>query len=217
MAINVHQYFLSLQFSSMTNYKVIYFNGRGRAEIIRLTLTQAKQSFSDTRVQGEEWTKLKPSTPKGQLPVLEIDGKMICESMAITRHLGRELGLYGKTNLEATTCDMVLESIAEIINACVTRKFRAKTEEEIAAADEKINLALQRCETFLARIKQGKYVLGDQASIADIAIFDVCDMARWSMKSINVDEYTVMNEIANTFSSQEHIKAYVSARPETTF
>jgi len=42
-------------------------------------------------------------------------------------------------------------------------------------------------------------------------------MARWSMKSINVDEYTVMNEIANTFSSQEHIKAYVSARPETTF
>jgi len=60
MVTNVHQYFLSLQFSSMTNYKVIYFNGRGRAEIIRLTLTQAKQSFSDTRVQGEEWTKLKP-------------------------------------------------------------------------------------------------------------------------------------------------------------
>jgi len=26
---------------------------------------------------------------------------------------------------------MVLESIAEIITACVTRKFRAKTEEEI--------------------------------------------------------------------------------------
>ena len=29
-------------------------------------------------------------TPKGQIPVLEVDGKMICESLAIARFIARE-------------------------------------------------------------------------------------------------------------------------------
>ena len=31
-------------------------------------------------------------TPKGQLPVLEVEGKMMCESMAIARYVARETG-----------------------------------------------------------------------------------------------------------------------------
>ena len=33
-------------------------------------------------------------TPKGQIPVLEVDGKMICESLAIVRFIAREYSKF---------------------------------------------------------------------------------------------------------------------------
>ena len=43
----------------MPQYKVNYFDARGRAEIIRLILTQAGQEFVDNRFSGEQWAKEK--------------------------------------------------------------------------------------------------------------------------------------------------------------
>ena len=33
-------------------------------------------------------------TPKGQIPVLEVDGKMMCESMTIVRFIAREYSKF---------------------------------------------------------------------------------------------------------------------------
>ena len=41
-------------------------------------------------------------TPKGQIPVLEVDGKMICESLAIVRFIARE---YSKFSNWTIICD----------------------------------------------------------------------------------------------------------------
>jgi hypothetical protein len=40
--------------------KLIYFNARGRAEIVRLILAQAEVEYEDKRVTGDEWKELKP-------------------------------------------------------------------------------------------------------------------------------------------------------------
>jgi glutathione S-transferase len=45
----------------MPAYKLIYFDGKGRAEAIRLALTVAGQEFEDVRYSREEWEKVKPS------------------------------------------------------------------------------------------------------------------------------------------------------------
>ena len=46
----------------MPKYELIYFDGRGRAEVIRLLFAQAGAQYEDTRVKmdEEEWGKLKP-------------------------------------------------------------------------------------------------------------------------------------------------------------
>ena len=48
----------------MPQYRVSYFNGRGRAEVMRQILSFAGQEFEDRRLEGEEWQKLKPGSFK---------------------------------------------------------------------------------------------------------------------------------------------------------
>ena len=56
----------------MSQYKLLYFNGRGRAEYLRLIFAAANQAYEDSRIEMSEWPKLKSSTPFEQIPTLEI-------------------------------------------------------------------------------------------------------------------------------------------------
>ena len=56
------------------------------------------------------------ATPAGQLPVLEVDGVQICQSMAITRFLANKFGLAGTTPLEKAQADMVVDCVQDFFN-----------------------------------------------------------------------------------------------------
>ena len=49
--------------------------------------------------------------PFGVLPVLEVDGEVISESIAICRYIAKTVGLYGETPLEQAQIDMVVDNI----------------------------------------------------------------------------------------------------------
>uniref|UniRef100_F1LBG7 Glutathione S-transferase 1 n=1 Tax=Ascaris suum TaxID=6253 RepID=F1LBG7_ASCSU len=76
----------------MSQYKLTYFNIRGLGEGARLIFHQAGVEFEDNRLSREDWPSLKPSTPFGQLPLLEVDGEVLAQSTAIFRYLGRKFG-----------------------------------------------------------------------------------------------------------------------------
>ena len=63
---------------------------------------------------------LKPSLPFGQLPVLEVDGVNICQSMAISRYLANEFGLAGNSSLVKAQIDEVVDVINDVQNAMVS-------------------------------------------------------------------------------------------------
>lgn len=52
--------------------------------------------------------------PFGMLPVLEVDGKQICQSMAIARYLANEFGLAGRDNWEKLKCDELVETLVDL-------------------------------------------------------------------------------------------------------
>lgn len=64
----------------MVNYELLYFQGAGRAETIRIMLHAAGVDFKDTRFSGPEWPEIKPTTPLGSVPVLKIDNVQYCQS-----------------------------------------------------------------------------------------------------------------------------------------
>ncbi|CAF2185006.1 unnamed protein product [Rotaria magnacalcarata] len=77
----------------MSTYKLYYFNGRGRAEIARLIFAAAGEKVEDIRYEGSKWPSYKSKIPLGQMPVLEVDGVKLPQSMAIARFLAKQFDL----------------------------------------------------------------------------------------------------------------------------
>ena len=48
----------------MADYKLTYFNARGRGELIRIILTAAGQKYTDDRIEFTEWPSKKNNTGK---------------------------------------------------------------------------------------------------------------------------------------------------------
>merc|ERR1719343_1871628 len=78
--------------------KLTYFDIEGVAEQCRLALVLSGTEFEDKRVVFSEWPAMKPTTPYGQLPLLQIDdGPTRTQSNAILRWAGTlnpEKGLF---------------------------------------------------------------------------------------------------------------------------
>ncbi|KIH48781.1 glutathione S-transferase protein [Ancylostoma duodenale] len=74
----------------MVHYKLTYFPVRGAGECARQIFALAGQEFEDVRLTKEQFAPVKPNMPFGQLPVLEVDGKQLAQSLAICRYLARQ-------------------------------------------------------------------------------------------------------------------------------
>ena len=53
--------------------------------------------------------------PFGQVPILEVDGKVLAQSHTIARYLARQHGLAGKDNWEQALSDMYVDCIYDIM------------------------------------------------------------------------------------------------------
>ena len=89
-----------------------------RAEVTRLALFIGDIPFNDYRVEGKEIDDLKATgllpnkqiAPFKQLPILDVDGKIIAQTGAIARFCGKLSGLYPKDNdFEAAQIDQIID------------------------------------------------------------------------------------------------------------
>src|SRR5260370_31184885 len=79
----------------MALYKLTYFDAAAsRGDECRLALHVAGLSFEDERLNRDQWTLRKASTPFGALPVLTAHGRPLPQSNAILRFIGSPPGLH---------------------------------------------------------------------------------------------------------------------------
>ena len=155
-----------------------------RAEVTRLALFIGDVPFKDYRVEGKEIDNLKETgllpnnqiAPFKQLPVLDVDGKIIAQTGAIARFCGKLSGLYPKNNdLEAAQIDQIIEA-AQDINYLVTLSGRDKEKERLALARKILATKhlpkwLQFLENLLKKNNESYFFVGNKISIADLAIW----------------------------------------------
>uniref|UniRef100_A0A914EER2 glutathione transferase n=1 Tax=Acrobeloides nanus TaxID=290746 RepID=A0A914EER2_9BILA len=102
----------------MVQYKLMYFPVRGLGEMARLILHYANVPYEDKHISFEEWPNMKTTTPFGQLPILEVDGKPLAQSFAIARFLAREHGLAGKDDWESAQLDAIADFMKDVATEC---------------------------------------------------------------------------------------------------
>jgi glutathione S-transferase len=121
----------------MSKPKLVYFDAPvSRGEECRLALHIAGVDFEDARVKREAWPALKPTTPFGSLPVLEMPGRApLAQTHAILVLIGRQHGLHPKDDFEAARHEAVMCHV-EDLRAAVTPSMRMTDEAEKKKARE---------------------------------------------------------------------------------
>ena len=97
----------------MTKAKLTYFDISGsRGEECRLALHLAGIEFEDNRIKRADWAALKPTTPFGSVPILELPGKPpLAQSNAILVLIGRRHDLHPADDFEAAQHLALMEHV----------------------------------------------------------------------------------------------------------
>ncbi|XP_071954238.1 glutathione S-transferase 1-like [Antedon mediterranea] len=205
----------------MSEYTLVYFNGRGRAETARILFEVAGVKYVDKRIPRENWPAMKADTPLGKLPYLEAKGMKLPQSSAINRFLANEFGMFGKDKIEKATIDAITECLRDlegpIIKFFYEKDETKKVELKKELCDEKIPLILKAIEKQLCKNNEGNgWFVGESISLADIDFFCFMD---W-LVFVNPDVLTDFHKLKGLYDrikTHEQISKWLAKRPETEF
>lgn len=181
--------------SGFSSIKITYFPIEGVAEKVRLTLALLDVPFEDVRTPFDEFAVMKEKglLPAGQLPIMEIDGKVYTQSAAMARWAA-SLDPFGKLYprddpMKCLQIDMlcgILEDDAKDFMAPLIMGHRPerlghpeghqKTEEGVALikrmreefVGERLPVHLNQVIHQLKQSPPGPFLFGDDMTMADI-------------------------------------------------
>jgi glutathione S-transferase len=200
-------------------YKLTYFNVRALAEPIRLMFAAAGVEYTDERVDSKAWEGLKASTPFGQLPVLEVNGKVLAQSAAIARFVAREHGFNGASELEAFAIDSIVEGINDVrkpFNDARQIKDETERKAKFAAFFKDVWPTWgARFNAILAANNEGKgFFVGNKLSYADIYFFNTVTFAQ-EFDATFLSAHPLLVGLIERVRAVPGIAAWLAKRPVT--
>jgi len=206
----------------MPSYKLYYFNGRGRAETIRLLFAVAGQEYEDIRFERDDWPNHKSSAPFGQVPFMEIDGVKLGQSNACARYFARKFNLAGKTELEQAQVDMFIDCFEDTIKPFF-QTFRETDEAKKAEikkkfVEEQLPASLAMLEALLKQNHGGDhYLVGSDLTWADLAFAVFVDWTARAQAVNPLEKFPKLHALLDKVLNQPKVKAWIEKRPKTEF
>ena len=152
-----------------------------RAEVLRVSLFIKDIPFEDTRVSREKFVHLIKTgflpngkrAPFHQLPVIEVDGKIIGQTGAIARYCGKVSNLYSDDIFLAAKIDQIIDAATDITNL-VSPTIREK--DQIKKMEDRkvlVSKLLPRWFRYLENLlsEDNSTWFVEKMTIADIAIW----------------------------------------------
>jgi len=188
-----------------------YFNGRGKAEGIRLMVAAAGVQFTEAPFikEAAQMEKLRKDNVLlfQQLPLLEMDGKNLVQSAAILRHIARKYNLYGKDEDEKVQIDMLTEGTRDFLSFFGGFAFADDTKLYDDIRKKAIPRYMPVYEKIVSESKSG-YLVGDALSMADVCLLEVLLHIPERVPE-GFDGYPKLKEYMNRISSLPKIAAYL--------
>lgn len=158
--------------------RLIYFDFPfWRAEASRIALHIGGIPFEDVRPDRGTFRSLKQSgeLPFGQLPVLEVDGVAIAQSVAIARFCGTLSGLYPTDPVAAAKVDEWMETANEITGLFAPSMRERDPSARAALRQELGDKTLPHWFGLLEKRAQlngsSPFLVGEQLTVADLVIW----------------------------------------------
>lgn len=201
----------------MPDYKVYYFNVKALGEPLRFLLSYGNLPFDDIRITREEWPALKPTMPMGQMPVLEVDGKRVHQSLAMCRYVAKQVGLAGANPLEELQIDAIVDTINDFRLKIAIVAYEpddiVKEKKMITLNNEVIPFYLTKLNV-IAKENSGHLVLG-KTTWADVYFAGIVDYLNYLTKINLLENFPNLQECVNKVLENDNIKAYIAKRPIT--
>ncbi|XP_077276038.1 glutathione S-transferase-like [Temnothorax americanus] len=201
----------------MPSYKLTYFHLTGVGEPIRLLFSYAGIDFVDERIDKNDWPKLKPTMPFGKVPVLEVDGKRIHQSVAIGRYVAKQCSLAGKNDLESLEIDSIVDTVYDLkasLEGFHYESNKQTKEEKLKAAKETVPYYLERLDAQVK--KNGGYFVGGTLTWADITFVALLDYLNYMMNKDIVEKYENLKQLQKKVEELPVIKSWIKKRPSTS-
>eukprot|EP00923_Selenidium_pygospionis_P034818 GHVN01060565.1.p1 GENE.GHVN01060565.1~~GHVN01060565.1.p1 ORF type:complete len:230 (-),score=49.69 GHVN01060565.1:154-783(-) len=99
--------------------KLYYFPMKGRSFAIRMAMEHAKMPYEFVPVSHEQFAADRQKYPMGQLPVMEIDGKMLCQTTALMSYIGGKTGLTPADAMEQIKVTEIQGCLHDLVNQLV--------------------------------------------------------------------------------------------------
>ncbi|MXQ81649.1 hematopoietic prostaglandin D synthase isoform X1 [Bos indicus] len=197
----------------MPNYKLIYFNMRGRAEIIRYIFAYLDIKYEDHRIEQADWPEIKSTLPFGKIPILEVDGLNLHQSLAIARYLTRNTDLAGKTELEQCQVDAIVDTLDDFMSrfpwAEKRQDIKNQIFKELLTCDAPP--LLQNLDTYLG---ENEWLIGDSVTWADF-YWEICSTTLLVFKSDLLDIHPRLVTLRKKVQSIPAIADWILRRPQT--
>lgn len=209
----------------MSTYKLTYFNAKGAAEVCRFIFAQAEVKYEDVRLEwgGEEWAKLKPSTPTGKLPILEVDGKQLPGSGPIARFLAEKYGLAGRDDFENGVIAGVIDTANDFRVKMMAVIFESNEERKAkllkVLEDEDIPTFFGIFERMIMENKDASnagWIIGPSVTYADFTIYWILEYLLKICPSC-LDKFPNVLKLNTSVEILPNIAKWLKERPKTEY
>jgi len=179
--------------------------------------------YEDHRIEwpSDDWNAFKSKTPLGQLPLLEVDGKVFFQSVAITRYLGNKFGFAGKTDLEKLQADTIVDCIVDMINSMesiVEEADETKKKELLQAYEPKLEKQLGNLENMLEANNGGNgFFVGDSVTWADCIWAGLAQWMYYRKYGPAVAKHTKLAGLRSRVEAEPRIAEWVAKRPKAEY
>ncbi len=185
-------------------FKLLYFEDRGSADLIKLLFSISKQSYEPVQIKLSEWNVYRTFMPFEQLPVLVLNDTIrIAQTNTICRFLAGKFNLNGSNEIEAVQCDMVNEQLKD----CIDHTARNLQEKDSSKKHQQMQhftgvilpKTLNGYEKMLS-LNSSSFIVGDSLSWADLALVNAWEWLDENSRRL-LDQYPLVkrhNEFIRT-------------------
>uniref|UniRef100_A0A6U2GVG4 Glutathione transferase n=1 Tax=Chlamydomonas euryale TaxID=1486919 RepID=A0A6U2GVG4_9CHLO len=220
------------------SYKLYYFPLPGRGEVVRMLFNYGGIEFTEQQFSFEEWGKewkaKMTEAAFGQVPVLEVDGKMLSQSGAMERYIAKKVGVYPADDWEAAKVEEAVGLVQDMFNTMLFSTTAKMTPEEKLAARKDMAAgplkARLDCLVKLLSRSGGDFCVGSTLTYADFALFGaLCMLTSGFLDGVPTDalepypelkafhgRFAALPAIAKMYESATGLHASCKALPAAT-